>query len=201
MGIIEILGVAGSVSLLAGWRMYLCVFATGLAMRTGWIAAPEHLQSLAVLGNNWVLGASAVGLIAEFFADKVAWLDSIWDAVHTAIRPIGGALLALAIVDASDPVWQVITLLLGGGATLMSHTAKAGTRAVVNASPEPFSNIAVSTGEDVATGGLLFLALSNPVAAIFVAVLLTAVAVFALVVVRRVLKKLFGVAAEPPVAA
>jgi Domain of unknown function (DUF4126) len=201
MGIIEILGVAGSVSLLAGWRMYLCVFATGLAMRTGWIAAPEHLQSLAVLGNNWVLGASAVGLIAEFFADKVAWLDSIWDAVHTAIRPIGGALLALAIVDASDPVWQVITLLLGGGATLMSHTAKAGTRAVVNASPEPFSNIAVSTGEDVATGGLLFLALSNPVAAVFVAVLLAAAAVFALIMVRRVLKKLFGVTAEPHVAA
>jgi Domain of unknown function (DUF4126) len=201
MGIIEILGVAGSVSLLAGWRMYLCVFATGLAMRTGWIAAPEHLQSLAVLGNNWVLGASAVGLIAEFFADKVAWLDSIWDAVHTAIRPIGGALLALAIVDASDPVWQVITLLLGGGATLMSHTAKAGTRAVVNASPEPFSNIAVSTGEDVATGGLLFLALSNPVAAVFVALLLAAAAILALILVRRMLKKLFGVAAEPPVAA
>lgn len=193
MGIMEILGVASSVSLLAGWRMYLCVFATGLAMRLGWIDAPHHLQSLDVLANNWVLAASGVGLVVEFFADKIAWLDSIWDAVHTAIRPIGGALLALAIVDASDPKWQVITLLLGGGAALASHSAKAGTRAVVNASPEPFSNIAVSTGEDVATGGLLFLALANPVAAIVVAIIMAAVAILALMMVRRMLGKLFAV--------
>jgi len=198
MGIVEILGVAGSVSLLAGWRLYLCIFATGLAMRLGWIAPPEHLQSLAVLANNWVMGAASLGMVAEFFADKIAWLDSLWDAVHTAIRPVGGALLALALVDASDPKWQVITLLLGGGAALASHGAKAGTRAVINASPEPFSNIAVSTGEDVATGGLLFLALSNPAAAIFVAILMAAVAIATLVMVRRVLKKLFGVAQEPP---
>lgn len=193
MGIVEILGVAGSVSLLAGWRLYLAVFATGLAMRMGWIEAPEHLTSLAVLGNAWVLGASAFGAVAEFFADKVAWLDSLWDAVHTAIRPVGGALLALALVDASDPVWQALALLLGGGAALMSHSAKAGTRAVVNTSPEPFSNIAVSTGEDVLTGGLLFLALSNPVAAVIVAVVVAALAIFALIAVKRMLAKLFAV--------
>jgi hypothetical protein len=196
MGIIEILGVAASVSLLAGWRLYLCVFATGLAIRMGWIAAPEHLQSLTVLANNWVMGAAGIGMVAEFFADKIAWLDSLWDAVHTAIRPVGGAVLALALVDASDPKWQVITLLLGGSAALFSHTAKAGTRAVINASPEPFSNIAVSTGEDVATGGLLFLALSKPVTAIFVATLVAAAAIAALIIVRRVLKKLFGVSQE-----
>jgi hypothetical protein len=172
--------------------MYLCVFATGLAMRLGWIAAPDHLASLAVLSNNWVLGASGFAMIAEFFADKIAWLDSIWDAVHTAIRPIGGALLALAVVDASDPKWQVITLLLGGGAALVSHSAKAGTRAVVNASPEPFSNIAVSTGEDVTTGGMLFLALAHPAAAIFVAGITLVGSIFALMTVRRILKSLFG---------
>ncbi len=193
MGIIELLGVAGSVSLLAGWRMYLCVFGTGLAMRYGLIDTPEHLQSLAVLANPWVIGASGIGLLAEFFADKVAWLDSLWDSVHTAIRPIGGALLAMAIVDPSDTAWQVVALLLGGGAALMSHGAKAGTRAVVNASPEPFSNIAVSTGEDVVTGGLLFLSLSNPVAAVVVAVALGIGAVFAILLVRRMLKKLFSV--------
>ena len=200
MGIMEILGVAASVSLLAGWRLYLCVFATGLAMRMGWIAVPEHLQSLGILTNDWVMAAAGIGMIAEFFSDKIAWLDSLWDAVHTAIRPVGGALLALALVDASDPKWQVVTLLLGGGAALLSHGAKAGTRAVVNASPEPFSNIAVSTGEDVATGGLLFLALSNPVAAIFVAIIMAVTAVAALIMVRRVLKKLFGVTATsaPP---
>ena len=196
MGIVEILGVAGSVSLLAGWRMYLCDFATGLAMRFGWIAPPEHLASLAVLSNYWVLGASGTAMIAEFFADKVAWLDTIWDAVHTAIRPIGGALLALALVDASDPSWQVITLLLGGGGALMSHTAKAGTRAIVNASPEPFSNIAVSTGEDVAAGGLLFTVLANPGIAIVIAVGLLILAIYAIFTVRRMLKRIFGQSSE-----
>jgi hypothetical protein len=135
---------------------------------------------------------SGLGLVAEFFADKIAWLDSIWDAVHTAIRPIGGALLALAIVDASDPTWQVISLLLGGGAALASHSAKAGARAVVNASPEPFSNVAVSTGEDVVTGGLLFLALSNPFAAVGVAVLLAFAAIFGIILLRRLFRKIFG---------
>lgn len=199
MGLVELFGVAGSVSFLAGWRMYLCVFATGVAMRTGMIALPEHLQSLTALANPWVLGISGVGLIAEFFADKIAWLDSIWDAVHTAIRPIGGALLAMAIVDASDPTWQIISLLLGGGAALASHSAKAGTRAVVNASPEPFSNIAVSTGEDVATGGLLYLALSNPEAAVVVAVLLAVVAILGIIMIRRVLRSLLGSGSAAPV--
>lgn len=193
MGIVEILGVAASVSLLAGWRLYLCVFATGLAMRTGWIDLPDHLQSLRSLSHDWVLLVSGLGLIAEFLADKVAWLDSLWDAVHTAIRPVGGALLALAIVDASDPVWQVTVFLLGGGASLMSHTAKAGTRAVVNTSPEPFTNIAVSAGEDIAAGGLLVLALANPAVAIFVALILLALTLGALVMARRMLTRLFAV--------
>ena len=192
MGIVELLGVAASVSLLAGWRLYLCVFATGLAMKTGYISPPEHLATLSTLANPWVIGVAGIGAVAEFFADKIAWLDSLWDAVHTAVRPIGGALLAMAIVDPSDQSWQVIALLLGGGAALMSHGAKAGTRAVVNASPEPFSNIAVSTGEDVVTGGLLVLAIANPVAAVGVAVVLAVGAVFAILLVRRVLRHLFG---------
>jgi Domain of unknown function (DUF4126) len=146
-----------------------------------------------------VLGVSGVGLVAEFFADKVAWLDSMWDAVHTAIRPIGGALLAMAIVDASDPTWQVLSLLLGGGAALAAHGAKAGTRAVVNASPEPFSNIAVSTGEDVVTGGLLYMALANPELAVVVAVFMVIATIAALVIIRRVLKALFQPKAEAPV--
>ena len=149
-----------------------------------------------MLANPWVMGSAAVGAVAEFFADKVMWLDSLWDAVHTAIRPIGGAVLALALVDSGDPVWQVVTLLLGGGAALMSHSAKAGTRAVVNASPEPFSNIAVSSGEDVVSGGLLFLALSHPVVAIIIAVLLFALALLAIIIVRRILNRLFT--PEPP---
>ena len=191
MGIVELLGVAASVSLLAGWRLYLCVFGVGLAMFFGLIQAPEHAQGLQVLANPWVIGAAGVGLVAEFFADKIAWLDSLWDSVHTAIRPVGGALLAMAIVDPSNTVWQVVALLLGGSAALVSHGAKAGTRAIVNASPEPFSNIAVSTGEDVVTGGLLFLVLQQPVVAAFVAAILLIAALVLLAAVKRMLKALF----------
>ena len=192
MGASELLGVAASVSLLAGWRLYLCVLATGLAMRFGWIALPDHLHALSILANPWVLGAAALGTMAEFFADKIAWLDSIWDAVHSAVRPVGGALLALAIVDASDPKWQLIALLLGGSAALVSHGAKAGTRAIVNVSPEPFSNIAVSSGEDVVTGGLLLLVFANPWAASAVAAVLLGVTLFVIALVRRLLKRIFA---------
>jgi len=193
MGVVELLGVAASVSLLAGWRLYLCVFGTGLAMYFGLIQPPEHVAGLQVLANPWVIGASGLGLVAEFFADKIAWLDSLWDSVHTAIRPIGGALLAMAIVDPSNTTWQVVALLLGGSAALVSHGAKAGTRAIVNASPEPFSNVAVSTGEDIVTGGLLYLVLQQPMAAGLVAVALLLGAMALLIAVQRMLQTLFAV--------
>lgn len=192
MGIMEIIGIAGSVSLLAGWRLYLCIFATGLAMRVGALPVPEHLASLDVLANPWVMGIAGVAALAEFFADKVMWLDSVWDAVHTFVRPVGGALLALAIVDPADPAMQVIAFLLGGGASLAAHAGKAGARGVVNASPEPFSNVAVSSAEDVATAGLLYLAYEYPYVAAGVAGALLALTVLLLVIARRLLGKLFG---------
>jgi len=158
----EVLGMAASLSLLAGWRLYACVLGAGIAMRLGLLPLPEHIQSLQVLTNPWVMGVAAVGFIAEFFVDKVAWLDSAWDTVHTLIRPLGGAALALAVVDSSDPAWQVAAFLLGGGATLLAHGAKAGTRGVINASPEPFSNVAMSSIEDVVTVGGLWLLFEKP---------------------------------------
>ncbi len=197
MGIIELLGLAGSISLLSGWRLYLTVFAVGLARYMNWIDLPDNLAILNVLANPWVMGVAAIGAIAEFFADKVAWLDSVWDTVHTVVRPVGGALLAMSVVSAQDPAWQVIAFLLGGGAALLSHGAKAGTRAVVNASPEPFSNIAVSAGEDVATTGLLVLALANPVAAVIIAVVMLIAVLVVLYYLRRLLKKLFGDSRRP----
>ena len=187
-----ILGVAGSVSLLAGWRLYLSVFATGLAMRLGALPIPEHLQSLEVLANPWIMGIAGFAAVAEFFADKVMWLDSIWDAVHTFVRPVGGALLALAIVDPADPATQVIAFLLGGGASLAAHAGKAGARAVVNASPEPVSNIALSTAEDVVTAGLLYAAYEFPYVAAGIAAVLLSVVIGLLVLARRVLRRLFG---------
>ncbi|MDP3674618.1 MAG: DUF4126 domain-containing protein [Novosphingobium sp.] len=192
LGIVEILGIAASVSLLAGWRLYLCVLATGIAMRSGYVPLPSHLESLQVLANPWVLGVAGFGALAEFFADKVAWLDSVWDTIHTAIRPLGGALLALAIVNPQDPATQAIAFLLGGSGALLAHGGKAGARAVVNASPEPFSNIVVSTAEDIASAGLLALAYAYPEVAAGIAVVLLALAVWLLLLARRVLQRLFG---------
>ena len=151
-------------------------------------AAPD-LTSLAVLENPWVMGIAAVGALAEFFADKVMWLDSAWDAIHTAVRPVGGALLALAIVDPSDPATQVVAFLLGGGASFLAHGGKASARAVVNTSPEPVSNAVVSSGEDVATAGLLFVAFQYPLMALGIAAVLLLLVLGLLWATKRVLKR------------
>lgn len=190
MGIMEIIGMAGSVSLLSGWRLYLCVFAAGLAMRLDALPVPEHLESLAVLANPWVMGVAAAGALAEFLADKVMWLDSAWDTVHTLVRPVGGALLALAIVDPSDPAIQVVAFLLGGGASLLAHGGKASARAVVNASPEPVSNALVSSSEDVATMGLLWLAYEFPMIASGIAAALLIIVIALLWLAKTMLHRL-----------
>lgn len=192
VGAVELLGLAASLSLLAGWRLYAVVLATGLAMRTGFLDMPQHLQALDALASWWVIGLAGVGFVAEFFVDKLAWVDSVWDAIHTFIRPVGGALVALAVVDASDPGWQLAALLAGGGAAFASHAAKTGTRAVVNASPEPFSNVAVSATEDVASFGGLWLALAHPVAAAVVAAVMLVVVVVLLTFSWRVLRRIRG---------
>ena len=196
-GIIEVLGLAGSMSLLAGWRLYLVVLATGIAMRTGAVPLPEHLAGLQVLANPWIMGVAGIGALCEFFADKVAWLDSAWDAVHTVVRPLGGALLALAIVDPGDPATQVVAFLLGGGGALLAHGGKAGARAVVNTSPEPFSNVAVSGIEDVATAGLLWLAYEYPYVAVGIAAVLLLLAIGLLLLARRIVRRLFRPRAPP----
>jgi hypothetical protein len=189
MNAVELVALASTVSLLAGWRLYLVTFATGLAMKFGWIALPEQLQAMDVLANNWIIGIAGVGAVAEFFADKVAWVDSAWDAIHSVVRPVGGALLSLAVVDAGDLAWQVGSLLLGGGAAFLAHAGKAGARTLVNASPEPFSNVVVSTGEDVATGGLLILAIANPFIAVAIAVLLVMLSLWLVFAARRALRR------------
>jgi hypothetical protein len=190
MNAIELIALASSVSLLAGWRLYLVTFATGLAMKMGWVDLPDQLQALDVLANNWVIGIAAAGAVAEFFADKIAWVDSAWDTIHSFIRPIGGALLSLAIIDAGDPAWQVASFLLGGAAAFTAHAGKAGARTLVNASPEPFSNVVVSTAEDVATGGLLALAIANPIAAALIAIILVILSLWLVLAARRALKRI-----------
>ena len=190
MDAVELIALASSISLLAGWRLYLVTFVTGLAMKIGWVDLPDQLQALDVLASNWIIAIAAVGALAEFFADKIAWVDSAWDSVHAFVRPLGGALLSLAIIDAGDPAWQVGSFLLGGAAAFTAHAGKAGARTLVNASPEPFSNVAVSTAEDVATGGLLALAIANPIAAALIAAILVILSLWLVLSARRVLRRL-----------
>ena len=190
MSAIELVALAASVSLLAGWRLYLVVFATGVAMKYGWIALPDQLRTLDIVASGWIIAIAGVGALAEFFADKIAWVDSAWDAIHSFVRPLGGALLSLAIVDAGDPAWQVGSFLLGGGAAFLAHAGKAGARTLVNTSPEPFSNVVVSTAEDVVTGGLFALAIANPIAAALIAVMLVMLSLWLVFAARRALKRL-----------
>ena len=192
MGPTELIALAASTSLLAGWRLYLVTFVTGLAMHFGWVALPGNLHQLDILANPWVIGAAGIGTLAEFFADKVQFIDSAWDSVHAFIRPLGGALLALAIVDSGNPAWQVVSFLLGGGAALIAHTGKASARALVNASPEPYSNIAVSTGEDIVTTGLMAMAIANPILAAIVAGFIVLGTGWLVYKARRFMKRVIG---------
>lgn len=185
MGAAELIAMAASFSLLAGWRLYATVLVAGLAMHFDLLPLPEHLAGLSILGNPWVLAAAALGTIAEFLADKIAWIDTAWDTVHTLARPLGGALLALAILDPADTRVQVITLLLGGSSALLTHGAKTTTRAAINTSPEPVSNVVVSSAEDIATTSTLLIALANPWIALALTTLLLAATIATLLAFRR----------------
>jgi hypothetical protein len=165
---LNLLAVALGLACLAGINLYLTVFATGLAIHFHWIALAPPYQSLEVLGNPWIVTIAGILYFLEFFADKIPWIDSAWDAVHTVIRPIGGALLAIQVLGHPSPALTVIVALLAGGTSLVAHTAKAATRLATNTSPEPFSNIGLSLGEDAAVLGGLALVHFNPLLALLI---------------------------------
>jgi hypothetical protein len=165
---LDLLSVALGLAALAGINLYLTVFATGLAIHFHWITLGSQYQPLEVLGNPWIISIAGVLYLLEFFADKVPWVDSIWDAVHTVIRPIGGALLAIQVLGHPNPAFTVIVALLAGGTSLLAHTAKAATRLASNTSPEPLTNIALSLGEDAAVLGGLTLVHFSPVLALII---------------------------------
>lgn len=163
MDTLALLGSAFGLSFVAGVRLYATVLVVGLGLRLGWLHLTPALAGLQVLADPWILATAAALFALEFLADKIAWFDSLWDAVHTIIRPLGAAALAaLAVVDV-EPQWVVIAGLFGGAIGLSGHSAKATVRLAVNQSPEPFSNIAVSLLEDLAIPGLVWLALAFPV--------------------------------------
>jgi hypothetical protein len=171
-------------SFAAGVNLYATVAILGLAARYHWVTLPPQFE---VFNNNVVIGAAIVLYVVEFFADKIPYVDTLWDMLHTAIRPIGGALIAVATLGEASPATEGMVALLGGTVAAGSHLTKTSTRAAANASPEPFSNWILSLGEDLFVVGLGFLALQYPVVALgVVALLLALVAVFAVVIVRTV---------------
>lgn len=168
---LDLLAVALGLAALAGINLYLTVFVTGMAIHFHWITLAPAYQSLEVLGHPAIITVAGILYFLEFFADKIPWVDSAWDAVHTVIRPIGGALLAIQVLGDPSPVFTVIVALLAGGTSLIAHTAKASTRLATNTSPEPFSNIGLSLGEDAAVIGGLALVHFNPLLALLILLL------------------------------
>lgn len=168
MELLEQLGVALGFATLAGINLYLTTFVAGLAIRFDWLALASKYEQVEVLADPWIIGVAGALFALEFFADKIPWIDSTWDVVHTFIRPIGGVFLALAALGQLDPTMSVIAGLLAGGTALTTHLAKAGGRMFINLSPEPVSNIAASSAEDgLVLGGLSLMALA-PAASAFV---------------------------------
>ncbi len=167
------LGVALGLASLAGLNLYLTVFVTGLAIRMDWVALAPQYDQLAVLGDPIIIGVAGFLYAVEFFADKIPWVDTAWDSVHTFIRPVGAAALAVAALGDLHPVFEVVAALVAGGMALTTHVAKSGTRLVANGSPEPVSNVGLSLAEDGLVLGGLGLIAWNPVVALCVAVVAT----------------------------
>ena len=174
----------------SGMRLYAVCLVLGTLGHFQLLTLPGHLQ---VLSNPWVLGVSGVLCAAEFIADKVPAFDSLWDALHTFIRGPGGALLATLAVSngANSELTQVIAALVGGTLATGAHLTKAGTRALVNHSPEPFSNWTLSATEDVASVGILWLAWQHPVIFFVVLVVFIAFMVWALPKLWRLIRGTF----------
>ncbi|HET9012431.1 MAG TPA: DUF4126 domain-containing protein [Gemmatimonadaceae bacterium] len=182
-----LLGRTAAFSFAAGINLYATVAIIGLASRFHWVTLPRQFE---IFDSNLVIGAALVLYLVEFFADKVPYVDTMWDIVHTAIRPLGGAFVAVASVGEASPAAQGLAAVLGGTLAAGSHFTKAGTRAAANTSPEPFSNWALSLGEDGLVVGLGLLALAYPVTALVItAVLVGLMAVFAAAIVRAVRRR------------
>jgi hypothetical protein len=155
----QLIALAAALGWASGVRLYAAVFLVGLAGFTGWIDLPQGLQ---VLQHPGVLAASGFMALTEFFADKVPYVDTMWDMVHTLIRIPAGAALAAAALGADSQTMGWIAALLGGSLAATSHAAKLTTRAAVNTSPEPFSNLGVSLLEDGWVVFMLWLSAAHP---------------------------------------
>jgi hypothetical protein len=180
---IDTIGLLAGSGWAAGLNLYLVTFLLGLGGRLDWLEVPAVLQRTDVMIVAGVLYA------VEFLADKVPYLDNIWDAVHTIVRPLGAAALGYVIAGDSSSVAAAVGAVLSGSLALSAHSAKATTRAAVNTSPEPFSNIFLSVAEDGLVAGLIALAIANPAITLVVVVLLTVGAIWLTVMLFGVIRR------------
>jgi hypothetical protein len=185
MDLISTIGLAMGSSWVSGINLYAAVATLGLLNRFAHLQLPGELSALS---NWWVIGVAIALYVIEFFADKIPYLDSAWDVVHTFIRVPAGAALAAASFGDYDKGIQMIALLLGGGIALSSHGTKATSRAAINTSPEPVSNIAASLVEDVVSVGSIFLAVFYPVVIIVIVVICVIIAILILPKIIRFLR-------------
>lgn len=188
----QLMAIAAALGWASGLRLYLVVFLTGLAGLMGWVDLPAGLK---LLQHPALLGASGFMLFVEFFADKIPGLDTLWDLVHTLVRIPAGAALAASVFGADQASWALAAALLGGTLAATSHVAKATTRAAVNTSPEPLSNIAMSLLGDGAVPAALWLSWEHPTAffaALAVAVIVMLVLIWVLGRFLRGLLRRFG---------
>ncbi len=173
----QLIALATALGWASGIRLYAVLFIVGAVGYAGWFDLPQHLQ---ILAHPMVLAASGFMVFIEFFADKIPGIDTVWDLVHTVIRIPAGAALAAGVFGDSPPAWTMVAAIVGGTLAAGSHFTKAGTRAVINTSPEPVSNWVASFGEDLLAGGLVYLALAYPFVALAVVLLLVAFSIWLL---------------------
>ena len=197
----QLMAVAAGLGWASGLRLYAVVFLTGMAGYLGWVDLPSGLK---LLQSPLMLGASGLMLFVEFFADKIPGVDSLWDVIHTVVRIPAGAALAASVFGADQASWAMAAALMGGTLAATSHVAKATTRAAVNASPEPFSNIAMSLLGDSLVPVSLWLSWQHPTA-FFVALALALVVMVGAIWVfskflRAIIRRLSGKTAVADVA-
>lgn len=188
---LALLGSVSGLAFLSGIRLYSTVLVVGLGIRVGYLHLPERLSSLNVLATTPVLIIAGTAYLAEFFADKIPWFDSLWDTVHTVIRPLGAAVLVATALGDVDPVVKVGAILLSGAIALTSHSAKAGTRLLANHSPEPLSNIGLSVGEDALVVGGVWTAIRHPILTLVLVIILLAIIIWTLPKLIRLFRRQF----------
>lgn len=188
MNPLQILALALGTGFSSGLNLYATVATLGLLQRFGIIHLPQPLDGVA---HPWVLGIAIALYLTEFFADKIPYVDTLWDTIHTFVRPPAAAVLAYAAAGAAPAEWRWGAALLAGGVALTSHGTKASARAAVNTSPEPLSNWALSFGEDLLAVWLSWLASVHPVATIVLVAVLVVISAFLLFHLFRFARKAF----------